>query len=110
MSLDIREEEVEKSDFCSICGSAGSTMFFYTVFAAGISYATPNPETKLQGVRDDAIIRVFSLETYTAITRCPIYKNDLEKRLGRTNCVSMIFTPTEAIINPVARTRRGLYD
>lgn len=63
---------------------------------------TPNPEITLKGVKDGAIIGVFGLEIYWAITKCRMHEKELEEGNEVTECVSMILTsrPSDgAIIN-----------
>src|SRR2546423_12411297 len=62
----------------------------------------PNPEMTLKGAQDDAIIRVFGPEIYTAIKASRMRKKELEEGNHVTECVSMIFTSRSdegAIIN-----------
>jgi hypothetical protein len=62
----------------------------------------PNPKITLKGVKDDAIVRVFSPIVYGATTTSRIRKKELEEGKFITKCMLMILlnNPTKgAIIN-----------
>jgi hypothetical protein len=71
-----------------------------------------NPEITLKGVRDEAIIHIFSLEIYKAITVSRIRKRELkEEKNYITECVSMLFiskSGEEAYISLCLDLKRGL--
>jgi hypothetical protein len=69
--------------------------FRHLILGKGIrlTFNTSNLEITLKGVRDEAIIHVFSLEIYKAITASRIRKRELEEEKNYViEYVSMLFT------------------
>jgi hypothetical protein len=80
----------------------------YVVLNEGTALIIPNSEVTLKAVRDEAIIKVFSLEICNAITESPVRKRELQEGKYITEYVSMILIKNGAIVNLCLSLKRGL--
>ena len=109
MSLDIYERNVEQFAIALFEAKIQWVeQVLHVVLNEGITLIIPNSEATLKGVKDDAVMEIFGSEIYGAITDSPVRRRELAEGKRVTECVSMIFTKTGAIINLFLGLEGGL--
>ncbi|TGO54957.1 hypothetical protein BCON_0099g00220 [Botryotinia convoluta] len=109
ISLDICEQDVEQLVMALFNAKVKwAENVLHVVFNEGPTLVIPNSEATLKGVEDIAILKVFGPEIHDAISECPVRRRELADGKRITECVSVILTKNEAIVNLSLGLERGL--